>query len=112
MAPRRRRIGWSRRLPRDPWDERIEPAPWGGIYPPLHWGGGAFYGLEGGGPAPFEPIGVDYGYDYNFRRRERPEGGPERRRPRVERWQGREKRREYYESRSRGRRRGEPGYRG
>lgn len=93
MRRRRRRLGWSRRLPRDPWDERIEPAPWGGIYPPMHWGGGALYGLEGGGPAPYEPIGFGrYGYDYEFVRRERPGGGPEKRRPRTERWLGEERR--------------------
>ncbi|HEX7051469.1 MAG TPA: hypothetical protein VF188_14785 [Longimicrobiales bacterium] len=47
--------------------QRLEPAPWGGFYPPVPWGGGVVYGLEGGGPAPFEPIGAHpYGDEYVY----------------------------------------------
>lgn len=64
---------------RRPYDEdvRIEPAPWGGVYPPAPTGGGILYGLEGGGLAPFEPIGVGpYGEDYRFERRTHLENSP------------------------------------
>ncbi|NIQ57528.1 MAG: hypothetical protein GWN71_30285 [Gammaproteobacteria bacterium] len=45
------------------------PDPWGGLYPPVEWGGGIFYGLEGGGPSPFELYGLSpYDYAYDTRR--------------------------------------------
>lgn len=52
-------------------DEPLEPIPdpWGGIYPPVEWGGGVVYGLEGGGPSPFEIFGLSpYDYAYDARR--------------------------------------------
>ena len=50
-------------------DQDPIPDPWGGIYPPVPWGGGAVYGLEGGGPSPFELYGRSpYDDVYDMRR--------------------------------------------
>lgn len=81
-----------RRRRRDRYDRgrRLEPSPWGGFYPPVPWGGGVVYGLEGGGPAPFEPIGYHpYGDDYRYTLRRHPEESPtygRRGDPAIRRW--------------------------
>lgn len=99
-----------RRYDRD-YAQDFIPDPWGGYYPPAPFGGGMFYGLEGGGPSPFEPLTYPYGYDYYIERYEHiyawPAGPEEARRGYGRREGGRPSPR----SRAYGRRAGYPGRR-